>query len=86
MLPKILRPDGKQQLVKPKNEKRFTKTEVKSYVSGPFKVIKLDSIIMVIDANAHKKGLPKNVIASKYVGAYIAGDVFLCNKGEYRDR
>jgi len=85
MIPKILKPDGHQQVIKPKNKKKFTKTEVKSHISDTIEVIKIEegAILMIIDAKGGGKGLPRNVIASKFLGSKIAGDVMLCNKGEF---
>jgi len=85
MKSKILYTDGHQQVVKPKNKKKFTKTEVKAHISDTTETIRLEegTIIMVIDSKGAEKGLKMNVIASKVVGSHIAGDVLLCNKGEF---
>ncbi len=84
MKSKIIHPDGHQQAVKPKNKKKFTKSEAKSYISDDLEVVKLDgSILMVIDSKGFEKGLKKNVMASRLTGNNIVGDVLLCNKGEF---
>jgi len=87
---RILHPDGRcNEVVKPKNEKKFTKKEVRVHISPDteptIERIRLDEeqVLLIFDGKAVEKGFPKNVVASKYAGSGVAGDVLVCNKGEF---
>ena len=85
----LIKADGQQQKVEPKNSKRFELEELQGYVNGYIEAIFLDDdTAMVVNEEGKLLGLPYNQLASikflqeKGYHEPIVGDVLVCKRSQ----
>lgn len=85
----LIKADGQQQKVEPKNCKMFELEELQGYVNGYIEVIFLDDdTVMVVNEEGKMFGLPYNQLASikflqeKGYHEPIVGDVLVCKRNQ----
>lgn len=89
---RIIKTNGVEQEIKPKNGKDFKLKELQSFVGGYIEIVDLDNgEIMVVNEEGLLERLPFNSKATKiakeaYPGSdmYIVGDVLVCKDEEVK--
>ena len=83
----IIKANGTEIDVEPKNGRDFQLSELQKIVCGYIEIVNLtDGRLMVVNEEGKLKGLPVNDEATKLVGYndVIVGDVLVCSRKQIR--
>lgn len=75
---KIIRPDGTEIEVKPKNGTDFSLEELQSIVEGYIEPIYYEHAVMVVNEEGFMKNLKPNWKATEIAQQIIVGNVLIC--------
>ena len=81
---KIIKADGTEIAVTPKNGKDFKLDELQPIVGGYIEIVYLPGRFMVVNEEGKLMGLPINGKASFIAGETIVGDVLVCDRKEIK--
>lgn len=83
---RLLKPDGSDSFVKPKQGKTFKLDELQKYVGGYIQVITIGDKMIVMNEEGKMKGLPPNeaatsilYLAGGMLDDFVVGDVVVCD-------
>lgn len=78
---KIIRTDGTEISIEPKNGKDFKLNELQPIVGGYIEIVHIEGDnLMVVNEEGKLERLPLNVKATELARQVIVGDVLVCNK------
>lgn len=82
---RIIKTDGTERNVEPKNGSDFSLGELKEIVGGFIEIVTLKNRqLMVVNEEGMLIGMPYNIKASELYGHPIVGNVLVCNNNQIK--
>lgn len=80
----LLKTDKTREQIAPANGRDFTLAELQGYVGGCIDVVRLGTLLLVVNDDGLLFDLPYNHAASLAASGHIVGNAVLCNASEVR--